>query len=56
MPPYDEAIFALDYDGVPVWRWRPREVDNDDLAFGAAPNLFTIDMPAGYYDITPGKQ
>ena len=44
MPPYDEAIFALDFAGVPVWRWRPREVDNDDLAFGAAPNLFTIDF------------
>ena len=22
----------------------PREVDNDDLAFGSAPNLFTIDF------------
>lgn len=41
MPPFDEAIFALDLDGNAVWRWRPREVDNDDLAFGAAPNLFT---------------
>jgi outer membrane protein assembly factor BamB len=41
MPPYDEAIFALDLDGAPVWRWRPREVDNADLAFGGAPNLFT---------------
>jgi outer membrane protein assembly factor BamB len=41
MPPYDEAVFALDLDGAPVWRWRPREVDNADLAFGAAPNLFT---------------
>jgi len=41
MPPFDEAIFALDLDGAPVWRWRPREVDNGDLAFGAAPNLFT---------------
>ncbi len=42
MPPFDEAIFSLDFDGVPRWRWRPREVDNDDLAFGGAPNLFTI--------------
>lgn len=41
MPPYDEAIVALDLDGRPVWRWRPREVDNADRAFGAAPNLFT---------------
>lgn len=40
MPPFEEALFALDYDGQPVWRWRPREVDNADLAFGAAPNLF----------------
>jgi len=44
MPPYDEAIVALDFDGNPAWRWRPREVDNDDLAFGAAPNLFSIDF------------
>ncbi|MBW2446059.1 MAG: PQQ-binding-like beta-propeller repeat protein [Deltaproteobacteria bacterium] len=42
MPPFDEALFALDYDGNPVWRWRPREVDNDDLAFGAVPNLFQV--------------
>ncbi|MGI9591932.1 MAG: PQQ-binding-like beta-propeller repeat protein, partial [Myxococcota bacterium] len=44
MPPYDEAIVALDFDGTPAWRWRPREVDNDDLAFGGVPNLFTIDF------------
>ena len=43
MPPYDEAIVALDFDGFPAWRWRPREIDNLDLAFGAAPNLFSID-------------
>lgn len=42
MPPYDEAIFALDLGGEAVWRWRPREVDDDDLAFGGVPNLFTI--------------
>lgn len=41
MPPYDEALVALDLDGHPVWRWRAREIDNDDLAYGAAPNLFT---------------
>ncbi len=51
MPPYDEAIFALDYDGKPVWRWRPREVDNDDLAFGAAPNLFTVKLGGEGRDI-----
>ena len=41
MPPYDEALVALDLDGSPIWHWRPREVDNADLAFGAVPNLFT---------------
>ena len=40
MPQYDEALVALHYDGTPAWSWRPREVDNDDLAFGSAPNLF----------------
>jgi outer membrane protein assembly factor BamB len=40
MPPYDEAIFAVTLDGDPAWVWRPREVDNDDLSFGAVPNLF----------------
>lgn len=44
MPPFEEAIFALSFDGEPVWRWRPREVDNADLAFGAVPNLFTIEF------------
>jgi polyvinyl alcohol dehydrogenase (cytochrome) len=47
MPPYDEAIFALNYDGTPAWRWRPRETDNADLAFGATPQLFTIDSGGG---------
>jgi polyvinyl alcohol dehydrogenase (cytochrome) len=40
MPLYDEALVALNFDGTPAWTWRPREVDNADLAFGAAPNLF----------------
>ena len=44
MPPYDEAIFSLTLDGDPVWVWRPREVDNDDLAFGAVPNLFEAEI------------
>jgi outer membrane protein assembly factor BamB len=42
MPPFDEAIFSLDYDGEVRWVWRPREYDNDDLAFGGVPNLFEI--------------
>jgi outer membrane protein assembly factor BamB len=44
MPAYDEALVALGTDGSPAWRWRPREVDPDDLAFGAVPNLFSIDV------------
>jgi len=41
MPGVNEGLVALHYDGTVAWSWRPREVDNDDLAFGAAPNLFT---------------
>jgi len=44
MPPYDEAVFALSYDGTPVWVWRPREVDNNDLSWGALPNLFEVEI------------
>jgi hypothetical protein len=51
MPPYDEAIFAIDFDGNAAWRWRPREADNDDLAFGAVPNLFTIADESGPIDV-----
>lgn len=51
MPPYDEALVALGTDGVPAWRWRPREVDPDDLAFGAVPNLFTIDINGSATDV-----
>ena len=47
MPPYDEALVALHLDGTTAWRWRPREVDPDDLAFGASPNLFTIEVAPG---------
>ena len=51
MPPYDEALVALGVDGAPLWRWRPREVDNDDLAFGAVPNLFSIDIDGVLVDV-----
>lgn len=51
MPPYDEALVALGIDGVPAWRWRPREIDPDDLAFGAVPNLFTIDINGEPVDV-----
>ncbi|MBI4514539.1 MAG: PQQ-binding-like beta-propeller repeat protein [Deltaproteobacteria bacterium] len=44
MPPYDEALVALTFDGVPAWVWRPREVDNADLAFGGVPNLFAVEL------------
>jgi outer membrane protein assembly factor BamB len=44
MPPFDEAIFSLGFDGTPRWVWRPRRADNDDLAFGAVPNLFQIEV------------
>jgi outer membrane protein assembly factor BamB len=51
MPPYDEAVFALKLDGTPAWRWRPREVDNADLAFGAAPNLFSVQAGGAARDV-----
>jgi outer membrane protein assembly factor BamB len=51
MPPFDEALFALHLDGTPAWRWRPREVDNDDLAFGAAPQLFAIEAEGRQRDV-----
>ncbi|MFK7974753.1 MAG: PQQ-binding-like beta-propeller repeat protein [Halioglobus sp.] len=51
MPPYDEALVALGTDGVPAWRWRPREIDPDDLAFGAVPNLFTMNVNGSAVDV-----
>lgn len=45
MPAFDAAIFALDIDTAePVWRWRPRDVDNFDLSIGGVPNLFEIEF------------
>jgi polyvinyl alcohol dehydrogenase (cytochrome) len=51
MPAHDEALLAVDLDGTPVWRWRPREVDNADLAFGATPNLFTAVIAGARRDV-----
>jgi glucose dehydrogenase len=51
MPPYDEAIVALHFNGTPAWRWRPREVDNNNLAFGAVPNLFKIKLGSHTRDV-----
>src|ERR671918_3191281 len=51
MPPYDEAIVALHCNGTPAWRWRPREVDNNNLAFGAVPNLFKIKLGSRTRDV-----
>ena len=42
MPPYVEAVLALTFDGVPKWVWRPRQMDTEDLDFGAVPNLFSV--------------
>jgi len=51
MPPFDEALVALHFDGTPAWRWRPREVDNQNLAFGAVPNLFQIERDGTRRDV-----
>lgn len=51
MPPYEEALYALTLDGVPAWKWRPREVDNADLAFIGVPNLFEIDFDGAHRDV-----
>jgi outer membrane protein assembly factor BamB len=51
MPPNDEALLALRTDGTLAWRWRPREVDPDDFAFGAVPQLFTIRSGGALRDV-----
>ena len=51
MPPYDEAIFALTFDGTPAWVWRPREVDVNDFDFGAVPNLFEVEIGGTQRDV-----
>jgi outer membrane protein assembly factor BamB len=50
-PPFEEAIFALNLDGTPVWHWRPREVDDNDLDFGAVPNLFEAEIGGQMRDL-----
>lgn len=50
-PPFEEAIFALKLDGTPAWHWRPREVDDDDLDFGAVPNLFEAEIGGQVRDV-----
>ena len=50
-PPFEEAIFALTLDGDLAWSWRPREVDPDDLDFGAVPNLFEAEIGGAVRDV-----
>jgi len=50
-PPYDEAMFALTLDGVPVFSFQPRKVDNADLAIGAVPNLFSVEVAGKVRDV-----
>jgi polyvinyl alcohol dehydrogenase (cytochrome) len=51
MPKYDDAVVALRYDGSPAWTWRPREVDNNDLDFGAGPNLLSANIGGTQRDV-----
>ncbi|MDJ0787394.1 MAG: PQQ-binding-like beta-propeller repeat protein [Myxococcota bacterium] len=51
MPPFDEAVFSLDFDGNVRWAWRPRAFDVDDLAFGGVPNLFEIETSVGTVEV-----
>lgn len=51
MPAFDEAVFALTFEGDPVWVWRPREVDNADLSWGALPNLFETEVGGETRDV-----
>jgi outer membrane protein assembly factor BamB len=50
-PPLEEAIISLTLDGDLAWSWRPREVDPDDLDFGAVPNLFEAEIGGAVRDI-----
>jgi len=51
LPRFEEAIFAVTLNGDPVWAWRPREVDPDDLDFGAVPNLFEAEIGGAVRDL-----
>ncbi|MFN8643322.1 MAG: PQQ-binding-like beta-propeller repeat protein [Candidatus Binatia bacterium] len=50
-PPLEEAIISLTLDGDLAWSWRPREVDLDDLDFGAVPNLFEAEIGGAVRDV-----
>ena len=50
-PPLEEAIISLTLDGDLAWAWRPREVDPDDLDFGAVPNLFEAEIGGALRDV-----
>lgn len=49
--PFEEAIMALSLDGTPVWHWKPRPVDPNDLDFGASPNLFQVTIGGALRDV-----
>jgi outer membrane protein assembly factor BamB len=51
LSPWNDAIFALDLDGDPVWHWRPPVFTARDPDFGAVPNLFTIHTASGDRDV-----
>ena len=51
LPRFEEAIFAITLNGDPVWAWRPRDVDPDDLDFGAVPNLFEAEIGGAVRDL-----
>ena len=48
--PWQDAIFALDLQGNPVWHWRP-SFDVRDPDFGAVPNLFAIQFGGASRDV-----
>ncbi len=50
--PYYEAAFALNLaTGAPVWHYQPRIRDDDDMDFGSAPNVYSINTAHGPQDV-----